>query len=304
MKYLDIAIELFLSYAPKVFLALVVLFVGFRLVRMAVNILNKALSHEKVDESLSSFLESLVGILLKGLVLITVANMVGIEMTSFIALLGAAGLAIGLSLQGSLSNFAGGILILLFKPFKVGDLIETQGHRGRVDSIQIVNTILRTVDNKMVVIPNGAISNGTVENYSAQETRRLDMVFGIGYGDDIQKTKEVLRDIITTHDKVIQDEEPLIVVSNLGASSVDIECRMWCANENYHPLRFEMNEMVKLRFDAEGISFPFPQQDIHVNMNPSALQQSSHTSLKTSFPQHSEKMMMPSSDLVGVEDEG
>ncbi len=267
MKYVDLMIEWSLAYMPKVLMALVVLYGGFRVVGMVTKLMHKAFQHEKIDESLGSFLESLVGIGLKGLVLITVANMVGIQMTSFIALLGAAGLAIGLSLQGSLSNLAGGVLILLFKPFKVGDMIETHGHFGRVSSIQIANTILKTTDNRTVIIPNGEISNGSLENYSTEGLRRLDMVFGIGYGDDIAKAKSVLKDIIEAQEFAMKDPEPLIAVTNLAASSVDIECRMWCKGEDYHALRFAMNEAVKLTFDEKGISFPFPQRDVNLTLN-------------------------------------
>jgi small conductance mechanosensitive channel len=268
-KYVDLLIEWSLAYAPKVIAAAVVLYVGFRLVGLVTKLMNKALKHETVDESLASFLGSIVSIGLKALVVITVANMVGIQMTSFIAVLGAMGLAVGLSLQGSLSNFAGGVLILLFKPFKVGDVIEANGHRGKVHAIQIANTILKTPDKRTIIIPNGVLSNGTIENYSTESRRRLDMVFGIGYDDDIQKAKQVLRSLIEAHELVNKEEDILIVVSNLGASSVDIECRMHCEAVDFHTLRFDMNEKVKMAFDEAGISFPYPQQDVHVDVSSS-----------------------------------
>lgn len=266
-KYVDLMIEWSLAYAPKVIAAILVLTIGFRLVGVVSKLLNKALHHEKVDDSLATFLGSLVSLGLKGLVVITVANMVGIQMTSFIALLGAMGLAVGLSLQGSLSNFAGGVLILLFKPFKVGDVIEANGYKGKVSAIQIANTLLKTPDKRTIIIPNGVLSNGTIENYSTESMRRLDMVFGISYDDDIAKAKQVLRSLIDSHDLVNKEEEIDILVKNLGASSVDLECRMYCNGADYYPLQFDMNEKVKMAFDEAGISFPYPQQDVHLNVS-------------------------------------
>jgi small conductance mechanosensitive channel len=267
-KYVDLMIEWSLAYLPKVFAALIVLYIGFRLVGVLASLMHKALQHEMVDESLASFLGSIVSIGLKGLVLITVANMVGIQMTSFIALLGAMGLAVGLSLQGSLSNFAGGVLILLFKPFKVGDVILVNGNKGKVYSIQIANTILKTGDKRTIIIPNGVVSNGTIENFSTESTRRLDMVFGIGYADDFRQAKKILREIVNAEERVLKDSEVLIVVSKLGVSSVDIECRMFCDRVDFSSLKFEMNEKVKEAFDKVGISFAYPQQEVHVNVVP------------------------------------
>ncbi len=266
-KYVDLLIEWSLAYAPKVIAAAVVLYVGFRLVGVVTKLLNKALRHEKVDDSLSTFLGSLLSLGLKGLVLITVANMVGIEMTSFIALLGAMGLAVGLSLQGSLSNFAGGVLILLFKPFKVGDVIEANGYKGKVHAIQIANTILKTQDKRTIIIPNGVLSNGTIENYSTESLRRLDMVFGISYDDNIQKAKQVLITLMESHDLVNKEADLDVFVKSLGASSVDLECRMYCDGADYFPLQFDMNEKVKMAFDEAGLSFPYPQQDVHLNIS-------------------------------------
>ena len=197
--------------------------------------------------------------------LISVASMIGIETTSFIAILGAAGLAIGLALQGSLGNFAGGVLVLLFKPFKVGDFIDAQGVAGTVSEIQIFNTIIKTPDNKVIIVPNGAVYNGVITNFSKEATRRVDFVFGIGYGDDIKKAKEVIARLVDADERAMKDPAPTIVVSELADSSVNISCRVWVNASDYWGVFFDLTENVKLTFDAEGISIPFPQQDVHMH---------------------------------------
>ena len=218
----------------------------------------------KIEESLKRFLLSLIGITFKALLLISVASMLGIATTSFIAVLGAAGLAVGLSLQGSLSNFAGGVLIILFKPFKVGDFIDAQGHNGSVDSIQVFNTILKTPDNKTIIIPNGNLSNGSITNYTMEDRRRVDMTFGIGYNDDIKKAKEVLHSLINADKRILTDPEPMVVVSELGDSSVNFTVRVWANTSDYWGIFFDMQENVKLEFDKQKISIPFPQTDVHL----------------------------------------
>ena len=190
--------------------------------------------------------------------------MIGIETTSFIAVLGAAGLAIGLALQGSLSNFAGGVLVLMFRPYKVGDFIDAQGVMGTVHEIQIFNTILKTPDNKVIIVPNGAISNGIITNFSMEATRRVDFVFGIGYSDDIAKAKATIERLISEDGRALSDPEPQIVVSELADSSVNITTRVWVNASDYWGLFFDLTEKVKLTFDQEGISIPFPQRDVHV----------------------------------------
>jgi small conductance mechanosensitive channel len=190
--------------------------------------------------------------------------MVGIATTSFVAILGAAGLAIGLALQGSLANFAGGVLILLFKPFKVGDYIEAQGYSGTVNEIQIFNTILKSLDNKTIIIPNGNLSNDCITNYSTEPLRRVDFVFGIGYEDDIKKAKEVLLTIIKSDSRVLKEPEPFVSIGELGDSSVNFTVRVWCNKEAYWDVYFDMFEKVKLEFDKQGISIPFPQRDVHL----------------------------------------
>ena len=262
--YMDTAVELAMTYGPKLVLALVVLIVGLWIVNRVVKLTLAAMERTDTEPTLAKFLSSLVSVGLKALLLISVASMVGIETTSFIAILGAAGLAVGLALQGSLANFAGGVLVLLFKPYKVGDFVEAQGVAGSVAEIQIFNTVIKTGDNKVIIVPNGAISNGIITNYSAESTRRVDFVFGIGYDDDIARAKDVLDRLFNDDDRVFSDPAPMIVVSELGDSSVNITVRAWAQASDYWGLYFGMTERVKLTFDQEGISFPFPQRDVHM----------------------------------------
>lgn len=264
-KHSETVVNLVLLYAPKFLLALVVLVVGFWIIKRIVGVLDKALNKKGVEPTLTRFLESLTSVILKALLLISVASMVGIETTSFIAVLGAAGLAIGLALQGSLSNFAGGVLLLLFKPYKVGDVIETQGHMGTVNSIQIFTTVLKTPDNKTIIIPNGPVANGSIVNYSTEPTRRCDMVFGIGYDDDIDKAKSILRELIEADSRVLKDPAYALLLSELADSSVNFTLRLWVNAADYWGLYFDMQEAVKKAFDAQGISIPYPQQDVHMH---------------------------------------
>jgi small conductance mechanosensitive channel len=263
-EYVDSGVQLVMLYVPKLLLALLVLFIGLWITKLVVKGLDKALIKTQTEESLRKFLKSLVGVLLKALLFISVFSMVGVATTSFVAILGAAGLAVGLSLQGSLSNFAGGVLLLIFKPFKVGDVIDTQGYLGKVDSIQIFNTILKTPDNKTIIIPNGAVSNGSITNFSTESQRRVDMTFGIGYNDDIQIARTVLKKIVEEDTRILKDPEPMIVISELGDSSVNFAVRVWCNSSDYWNIYFDMHEKVKLTFDKEGISIPFPQRDVHL----------------------------------------
>jgi small conductance mechanosensitive channel len=262
--YWEKAIELTMMYAPKVLLALVVLFIGLRVIKMIVRALNKGMEKAQTDESLQKFMGSLVSILLKAILIVSVASMIGIATTSFVAILGAAGLAVGLALQGSLGNFAGGVLILLFKPYKVGDVIDAQGYLGSVHSIQIFNTILKTPDNKTVIIPNGQLASGSLTNFSTEPQRRVDMVFGIGYQDDIAKAKNVIKGLINDDKRILKDPESLVVVSELADSSVNFTVRVWVNAADYWGVYFDMQEKVKLTFDKEGISIPFPQRDVHL----------------------------------------
>lgn len=220
---------------------------------------------QNVNLSLRPFLKSMINVTLKVLLVISVMSMVGIQMTSFIAILGAAGLAVGMALSGTLQNFAGGVIILLLKPFKVGDFITAAGHSGVVHEIQIFNTILKTPDNKTIIIPNASISNSSMTNFSEEKTRRVDLVFGIGYNDDIDKAKSILWDIIKSDERVLKDPESMVAVSELADSSVNFTMRVWVNSENYWPYYFDIHETVKKAFDANGISIPFPQTDVHLH---------------------------------------
>jgi len=262
--YTEKGIELLMSYGPKLILAIITLIVGFWIIKLLLKQFDASMERGKIDKSLQKFLSSLVGITFKVLLLISVASMIGIQTTSFIALIGAVGLAIGFALKDNLANFAGGVLILLFKPYKVGDFIDAQGHAGSVKEIQIFNTILKTPDNKTIILPNGSLSNSSITNFSTESTRRVDMTFGIGYSDDIKKAKDILNKLIESDIRILKDPAPLAVVSELGDSSVNFTVRVWCNSSDYSGIFFDMQENVKLEFDNEGISIPFPQRDIHV----------------------------------------
>ncbi len=263
-KYLDIAVAMAMSYAPQLLLAVVTLIVGLWLANRITAAIALAFERAGMEETLRRFIGNLVNIGVKALLIISVASMVGIETTSFIAVLGAAGLAVGLALQGSLGNFAGGVLILLFRPYRVGNVIETNGHTGTVKEIGIFSTMMTTGDNKTIYIPNGAISNGALTNFSTQATRRVDIVFGIGYGDDIGQAKQVLRQLIDTDWRILKEPPPLVAVASLGDSAVNIVTRSWVNSADYWPVLFDLTEKGKLGFDAAGISIPFPQRDVHV----------------------------------------
>ncbi len=256
--------DLALQYGPQFLMAIVTLLVGFWIIGIIVRILHRGLKRSNVEASLSKFLGSMASTLMKVMLLISVAAMLGIETTSFVAVIGAAGLAVGLALQGSLANFAGGVLILLFKPYKVGDFVDAQGVTGTVKSIQVFNTVLKTPDNKTIIVPNGSISNGIITNFSTEPTRRVDMTFGIGYGDDIQKAKQLLRSIITADERISKEPEPVVVVSELADSSVNFTVRVWCNSGDYWGIYFDMHEKVKETFDKENLSIPFPQRDVHI----------------------------------------
>ncbi|MGP4845233.1 mechanosensitive ion channel family protein [Marinobacter sp. 1Y8] len=261
-ELVQMAYAMIIAYAPKVVLAIITLIVGLWLIKRVIGVMDKKLGAK--DPTLNKFMCGLISAILKIMLLISVASMVGIETTSFIAVIGAAGLAIGLALQGSLGNFAGGVLILIFKPFKVGDTIEAQGFLGSVVEIQILYTIINTFDNRRIVIPNGDLSNSSLTNLSAYENRRCDMTFGIGYGDDIDKAKAICKRLIEEDPRSLKDPEPLIVVGALGDSSVDLIVRAWVKAGDLWPFYWDMHERVKKAFDAEGVSIPFPQRDIHV----------------------------------------
>lgn len=258
------AIAILMEYAPKVVMAIVVLLIGLWIINRLVSLIGKTMEKRNVDQSLVPFVKSLIGIGLKAMLLISVAGMVGIETTSFVAVIGAAGLAVGLALQGTLANFAGGVLILIFKPYKVGDLIEAQGHLGVVEEIQIFVTILSTPESKTVIIPNGAISNGNITNYTTKGMIRVDLVMGIAYEANIKQAKEALTKVMVDHPKVMQDPAPFVGVVELGDSSVNLAVRPHCDPADYWDVYFDIYEAGKEALDAANISIPFPQLDVHM----------------------------------------
>lgn len=250
------------TYAPKVVLALLFLLIGLRLIKILDRLLRRSMEKRDVDVSLRHFLSSFVKIGLRILLIISVIGMAGIRTTSFIAMIGAAGLAIGLALQGSLANFAGGVLILLLKPYKVGDFIAANGNSGTVKEIQIFYTVLITPQNQKVIIPNSLLSNNTVLNYSTEATRRMDLVFSIGYEDDIDKAKETLNSIIEEESMILKEPEPQVFVEELAESSVNLRTRFWTATEDFWNVHNKIKEQVKKSFDQQGITIPFPQSEI------------------------------------------
>jgi small conductance mechanosensitive channel len=263
-KYLDLAIELVIKFTPKVLMAIVLLVVGLWLTKRLTNLFDKLLTKQKVDISLRTFLISLASLSLKVLLFIAVLSQVGIETTSFIAALGAAGLAIGLALQGSLSNFAGGALILFFKPFKVGDLIKAQGEIGEVKEIQILVTKIAIAGNKTAIIPNGPLANGNIINYSQDGKLRVDINIGISYDADIKLARKVLIDVMYAHPDLLNDPKPTVNVSELGDNSVNLLLRPWTVPDKYWRVYFDVLENAKEALDKAKIGIPYPQRDIHI----------------------------------------
>ncbi|MBS2099495.1 mechanosensitive ion channel family protein [Carboxylicivirga linearis] len=256
--------DLVITYGTKLIIGLLILIVGLWVIGFIVRGFKKVLKARSVDPTLVPFLVSIIGVTLKIMLVISVITYMGVNMTSFIAILGAAGLAVGMALSGTLQNFAGGVILLILRPFKVGDFIEAQGYMGTVKEIQIFNTILHTPDNKMVIIPNGGLSTGAMINFSAQDTRRVDFTFGIGYGDDIDKARNVILGVIAKNDKILKDPEPFVGVIEHGDNSVNLVTRVWSSTADYWGVYFFMMENVKKEFDAQGVSIPFPQRDIHI----------------------------------------
>jgi len=263
--YVDYLVNLAKAYGPSLIYALIILIVGFQIVKVISNAAGRAMDKRKIDESLKPFLRSLISVLLKTMVIISALSMLGVEMTSFIAILGAASLAVGMALSGNLQNFAGGVIILIFKPFKVGDVIEAQGHIGSVNQIQIFSTILKTPDNKTIIIPNGGLSTNSMVNYSTEEQRRVDWTFGVGYGDKTDQVRETLMKLIDADNRIIKSPEPFIAVSELADSSVNFTVRVWVNAADYWGVFFDMNENVYNEFNAQGINIPYPQMDVHLD---------------------------------------
>lgn len=255
----------FISFGLKIVVAFLVFLIGRKVIRLIRKIVRNSLSKTNVDPGVVQFLDSTLRLVLYGLLIFSVASKFGLDTASVAALLASAGVAIGLALQGSLSNFAGGILILVLKPFKVGDYIieDHDGHEGTVEEIQIFYTKLRTLDNRNIVIPNGTLSNGCITNCSQQDVRRVDLKVGISYDSDLKKAKQIIMDLINNDPEIIEDEGNIVFVSDLADSSVDIGFRAWCKKENYWSVRFRLLENVKLAFDEQGIEIPFPQVVVH-----------------------------------------
>lgn len=256
--------EWLVSVGPRVLLAIVILLLGLRIIKAIQKVLTRTLDKREFDPTLKPFLTSLTGILLKAMLFISAAGMLGIETTSFIAMLGAAGLAIGLALQGLLQNFASGVMLLIFKPFKTGDVIQAAGHMGTVEAIEIFVTKLVTFQNRLVIIPNGELASGSLTNYSAKETARVDFSVGISYDSNIKTAKDVITKIFTEEDRVLKDPAPMVAVGNLGDSSVDLTVRVWVKAADYWGVFFDFNERFKLQLEEAGISIPFPQMDVHL----------------------------------------
>ena len=263
-KWIDKAYELLIDFGPKVLGAIAIWIIGSWVIKALLKNLKKVLNKKDYDPSLQKFLLNLLTWTLKIVLIVVVLGTVGVETTSFAAILAAAGLAIGLALQGSLGNFAGGVLLMIFKPIKVGDLVEAQGEIGVVKEIEIFTTKLTGLSNREIIIPNGALSNGNIINYTTEGTRRVDLTFGVGYESDIKQTKDVLMKVLTSNPKVLKDPAPTVNVSELADSSINFAVRPWCTAEHYWDVYFEITEEVKEALDAAGIEIPYPHQvEIH-----------------------------------------
>ncbi len=252
------------EFGLNILAAIAILIIGKWIIKFIKRLFEKLFEQNKVEGTLAHFVTNLIYYFLLGFVVLAALGQVGIETTSLIAVLGAAGLAVGLALQGSLANFASGVLLIIFRPFKVDDFVDLSGTEGFVEKIHIFTTQIKTFDNKTIIIPNSMITGDKITNYTAKSERRVDMTFGISYGDDILKAKKILTEIINSSEKVLSSPAPFIGVSELGDSSVDFAVRPWVKPEDYWTVYFEVTEKVKLRFDQENITIPFPQRDVHI----------------------------------------
>lgn len=263
-EYTDQYLEMAMGYAPQLLVAIVLLVVGWIVIGIIVRVLRKRLEKNKFDPSLRGFLMSVLSIVLKILLIVTVISMLGVQMTSFIAVIGAAGLAVGLALQGSLANFAGGVLILARKPFKVGEFITGGGVSGTVEEINILYTRLTTPDGQVVFAPNGALSNSDITNFSRNNTRRINLEVGIGYGDDIDKAKKIMSEVLKQDKRLLKEPAHTVHVFELGDSAVGIRGRAWVENKDYWAVLFDLTETIKKTYDKHDISIPYPQRDVHL----------------------------------------
>ena len=262
-KARDFFTDVLLANVPRIIIAFVLLWVGFRLVNYLTRMVRKIMQAREMDKSLQDFLGSLIGIILKVLIIMSVMQMIGVAVTSFIAILGAAGLAIGMALQGTLQNFAGGVIILLLKPFKVGDYIEQGSISGTVTSIQIFNTVLSTPDNKVVIVPNSQLATNSLINYTKSEVRRVDVSVGIRYDESINKVRKLLLDLASAYPEVLKEPAvPVVHVTSMGESSVNLQLRLWAKTEDYWPLYFSLNQAVLDEFSKQDIKTPFNQLSV------------------------------------------
>jgi len=252
-------------YGMNLVFAILIFVVGKWIANLVTNLVTTGMTKSKVDSVLVDFVSGIIKSILVLFIIIASLGELGVDTTSLVALIGAAGLAIGLSLQSSLQNFASGVMLIMFRPFTTGDFIEAAGISGTVEKITIFNTMMRTGDNKELIVPNGAIYGGVIVNYSAKSTRRIDMVFGIGYGDDIKKAKDIMKNILDSDERVLDEPSTLIALSELADSSVNFIVRPWVKSGDYWAVKFDVMEKVKLAFDEAGISIPYPQMDIHLN---------------------------------------
>jgi len=270
-EYANYFLDKILSYLPSIIAALVILILGLWVIKLIIGRLRKIMEKREVDPGVRGFSLSILGVVLNILLFIVIITKLGVETTSFAAILAAAALAIGLALQGSLSNFAGGVLIIVLKPYRVGDFIEAQGESGTVTDISIFYTILTTTNNQRVIIPNGQLSNNKVTNYSYEPTRRNNMTVGISYDSDIKKSREVLLNIVNSDERVLKDPAPVVLVGGLGDNSVDLSLRFWANQADYWGLHFDTIEKLKTELEDAGVSYPFPQRDVHLyDMNKKA----------------------------------
>lgn len=266
-KLLDFLFQFATTWGTKLLGAIIIFIVGLKLIKFLINWIKTAPKLDKLDDSLRSFLGSFSNIVLYALLFITIAMILGVPATSFITILASCGVAIGLALQGSLSNFAGGLMILFFKPFKVGDYIEASGESGTVVDISVVYTVILTADNKRITIPNGTLTNSVIENYSAEDLRRVDLTFSAGYNCDVEKVKSVISEVVNSHPLALKDPEPFVRLSAHSDNALTYTVRVWCKNEDYWDVHFDVTEKVKLAFDKNDIEIPYPQLDVHLNNN-------------------------------------
>lgn len=252
-------------YGMKIIGALLIFLIGKWIAKSLTKVVRRLMVKAKVDEMLISFVANLTYSVLLIFVILAALNNLGVNTTSFVAILGAAGLAVGLALQGSLSNFGAGVLLILFRPFKSGDFIDGGGAMGTVEEVNIFNTILKTPDNKVVIVPNSNIIGGNITNFSAKDTRRIELIFGVSYNDDLKAVKRELMDIVASDERILKDPAPLVAVHELADSSVNFVVRPWVSSADYWNVFFDLKEKVKLRFDEKGITIPFPQRDVHVS---------------------------------------